>query len=279
VSEGRALLDTQIPAKFALSSAALLSAGVLQEPIIDVSQVTMPDTNLAIIPARGGSQRIPRKNIRLFNGRPVIEYSIEAARDSNLFTQIVVSTDCSEIAAIANSCGASILNRPAHLADDMTPLVPVVRDAIQTLMDPRNPDKAMFGYVCCLLATAPFVTPRDLIDSLEKLKANPSVDFMVPVTSFPYPIHRGLLLDQDRLALCFPEHELTRSQDLPETFHDAGQFYWGSANTWLKHDRIFSTVSAGYVMPRYRVQDLDTLEDWERAERMYRLMQQLEKSE
>lgn len=234
----------------------------------------MPHTTLAIIPARGGSKRIPGKNIRAFNGRPIIEYSIEAARDSKLFTHIVVSTDCSEIAAIAHSCGASVLNRPAHLANDMTPLVPVVREAIHALMDPHNLDKAVFEYVCCLLATAPFVTPHDLIESFEKLQANPSADFIVPVTSFSYPIHRGLLLNQERLSMCFPEHEFTRSQDLPETLHDAGQFYWGTLEAWINHDRIFSAGPLAYVLPRYRVQDLDTLEDWERAEKMYRLIQE-----
>jgi pseudaminic acid cytidylyltransferase len=238
------------------------------------SQLIMPHINLAIIPARGGSKRIPRKNIRAFNGRPVIEYSIETAGDSKLFTHIVVSTDCSEIAAVAKSCGALVLNRPAHLADDLTPLVPVVRQAIQDLMDECHLNKATFEYVCCLLATAPFVTPPDLIDSLEKLKASPSADFIVPVTSFPYPIHRGLLLNQERIAMCFPEHELVRSQDLPETYHDAGQFYWGRTDSWLKHDRIFSAGSLGHVVPRYRVQDLDTIEDWERAEKMYQLIQQ-----
>jgi N-acylneuraminate cytidylyltransferase len=222
--------------------------------------------NLAVIPARGGSKRIKQKNTRLFCGSPIIEYSIQAANQSGLFARIVVSTDCSEIAAVAASSGAAVIDRPSELADDFAPLMPVVKHAIedqlQYLRDLND------GLVCCLLATAPFVTGDDLKNSLQRLRGR-QADFVVPVTSFPYPVLRALKVVDDRLAFFWPEHELTRSQDLPEAFHDAGQFYWGTTQAWLTRDRILSSGAIPYQMPRHRVQDLDTLEDWEQAERLF----------
>jgi pseudaminic acid cytidylyltransferase len=147
--------------------------------------------NLAIIPARGGSKRIINKNIRLFSGRPVIEYSIEVAWETGLFSQVIVSTDCSEIARVAKSAGATVLKRPAELADDHTALIPVVQHAI---LSARGKEPSAFRNedpVCCVLATAPLVTAQDLLASFQILSASPEAEFVVPVASFPYPIQRG----------------------------------------------------------------------------------------
>lgn len=219
--------------------------------------------NLAIIPARGGSKRIKHKNVRPFCGRPIIGYSIQAALDSGLFAQVIVSTDCPQIAAVAAAYGASVIARPGELADDFTPLMPVVKHAIE------NQAPSAESSVCCLLATAPFVTSDDLKKSFDLLFGRGDSDFVIPVTTFPYPILRGLKIVDGQLAWIWPEHEFTRSQDLPEAFHDAGQFYWGTRRAWLTQDRIISSTAIPYLIPRYRVQDLDTPEDWERAERLF----------
>lgn len=231
---------------------------------------------IAIIPARGGSKRIPQKNQRPFAGRPVMAYSIAAAVDSKLFDRVVVSTDSENIAALARDLGAETpFVRPADLADDHTPTVPVVRHAIEMLEStgPRT------SHVCCIYATAPFLRCEDLLIAYQRL-CEGSRDFVFPVTTFAFPIFRALKLsaeeptDDAALAMIWPEHELTRSQDLPEAVHDAGQFYWGTRSAWMAHDRIYSANTAGICIPRYRVQDLDTPEDWTRAELMYQAMQQ-----
>lgn len=237
--------------------------------------------NIAIIPARGGSKRIKQKNIRPFCGRPIIEYSLQVAQDSGLFGEILVSTDCPEISALAQTCGARVIQRPTELADDVTPLMPVVKHAIAWLEAPAKstpPSNERFDSpiqsVCCILATAPFLSVHDLKKSFERLHERADADFVVPVTSFPFPIQRGLKIVDDQLTFFWPEHELTRSQDLPESFHDAGQFYWGSKRAWLEKNRIFSSLTIPYPMPRHRVQDLDTLEDWTRAEQMFQIQKQ-----
>jgi N-acylneuraminate cytidylyltransferase len=235
--------------------------------------------NIAIIPARGGSKRIKQKNIRPFCGRPIIEYSLQVAQDSGLFGEIVVSTDCPVISALAQTCGARVIQRPAELSDDLTPLMPVIKHAISWLEAHPNSMAAgenldsLIQSVCCILATAPFVTEDDLNKSLEQLTARENADFVVPVTTFPFPIQRGLKIENDNLTFFWPEHEMTRSQDLPESYHDAGQFYWGTRRAWVSRDRIFSSLAIAYQMPRHRVQDLDTLEDWARAEQMFLIQQ------
>lgn len=228
---------------------------------------------LAVIPARGGSKRIPRKNVKEFCGKPMLAWSIEAALTSGCFDEVVVSTDDSQIAEVALAHGASIpFMRPAELSDDHTGTIPVVRHAAQCFLDQgRAPDS-----VCCLYATAPFVRADDLRRGLDVLETTGS-DYAFSVTSYAFPIQRALRLTQGgRVEMFNPEHFTTRSQDLEEAFHDAGQFYWGKALAWLEGRTIFTQASSAVMLPRHRVQDIDTLEDWERAEWLFKAMQQEE---
>ncbi|GAB5516816.1 pseudaminic acid cytidylyltransferase [Rhodopirellula baltica] len=227
--------------------------------------------NVAIIPARGGSKRIPGKNSRLFCGKPIIEYSIEAARQSGVFDRIIVSTDSKAIVDVARKCGAEApFLRPAELSDDQTPTIPVVRHAVQWL---RANNEAV-EFACCIYATAPFVKWPDLVAGLNELNNAPESEFAFPVTTFDFPIFRALNITDDHVEMIWPQYELTRSQDLTEAWHDAGQFYWGTAAAWMSAKRIFSANCRPIRIPRWRVQDIDTLEDWARAEVMYQSLLQ-----
>ena len=223
---------------------------------------------VCIIPARGGSKRIPRKNIKDFCGKPMIAYSIEAAQQSGLFDLIIVSTDDQEIAEVARTYGAKTpFVRPKELSDDHTATIPVIAHAIKTL------DLSYAEAVCCLYATAPFVRAYDLQAGYKALIAHDK-RYAFPVTSFPFPIFRAVKRDDcGNVEMFWPEHFGTRSQDLPEAYHDAGQFYWGQPSAWLEGLPIFAPHSTTITLPRYRVQDIDTLEDWERAEVMFHAIQ------
>jgi pseudaminic acid cytidylyltransferase len=231
---------------------------------------------LAVIPARGGSKRIPRKNIKLFGGKPMIAWSIEAAIASECFDRIMVSTDDEEIAAIARSCDAEVpFVRPASLADDHTGTVAVVAHATEW----QNANGTVATAVCCIYATAPFLEPNDLKIGYETLKTS-GADYAFSVTSYAFPIQRAITLTPNQRVKMFqPEHFNTRSQDLTEAWHDAGQFYWGRAQAWLTHQPIFSESAIAVPIPRYRVQDIDTPEDWERAEWMHLSMQQTQRKQ
>lgn len=226
---------------------------------------------LAVIPARGGSKRIPRKNIKSFCGKPMIAWSIEAALQSRCFDQVIVSTDDQEIAEIAQQYGAEVpFMRPAQLSDDHTGTIPVISHAIgwwERETGHRLQD------VCCLYATAPFVQPEDLCEGLLVLTDTGS-DYAFSVTSYAFPIQRAIrLTSEGRVDMLYPEHFNTRSQDLEETFHDAGQFYWGRAEAWKDGRQIFTPASAPVPLPRHRVQDIDTPEDWERAQWLFQAWQ------
>jgi N-acylneuraminate cytidylyltransferase len=225
---------------------------------------------VAIIPARGGSKRIPRKNVREFCGRPMIAWPIETAIRSKLFDRIIVSTDDPEIMKVATAAGAEApFTRPTQLSDDHTPTVPVVRHSVNWLEDSGCPVKM----ACCIYPTAPFLQSDYLTEGLNTLRASTNTEFAFSVTSFEFPIFRAVKLDPDnRISMFWPEHELTRSQDLPPAYHDAGQFYWGTAEAWQTRDRIFSSRAHGIVLPSHLVQDIDTLEDWKRAELMMEVM-------
>jgi pseudaminic acid cytidylyltransferase len=221
---------------------------------------------IAIIPARGGSKRIPNKNIKLFAGQPIISYSIKAAQKSGLFDRIIVSTDSERIAKVAEKCGAEVpFVRPPELSDDFTGTVPVLLHALNWLKEHKSPA----DYFCCIYATAPFVQPEYIVKGFTCLKRkNISVAFSV--TTFPYPIFRALKIARNGgVEMFWPEHENTRSNDLPEAYHDAGQFYWGKTEKFLKKKKLFSSNAAPVVIPRYLVQDIDTPEDWKTAEKMY----------
>ncbi|GAB3477206.1 pseudaminic acid cytidylyltransferase [Marinomonas epiphytica] len=223
---------------------------------------------VAVIPARGGSQRIPRKNIRLLNGKPLIAYSIETALSSGLFDQVVVSTDDAEIATIAKEYGAYIpFMRPADLADHMTGTTPVMRHALQELIaQGHQPNEA-----CLIYATCPLLTPDDLKQGWQEL---PQQGFSFSATTFGFPIQRALCCNEEGdLIPMFPEHIKKRSQDLQEAIHDAGQFYWAKTSVWLDEKEIFGPQSKPIMLPRHRIQDLDTEEDWLRLTQIMLLKQ------
>ena len=225
---------------------------------------------LAVIPARGGSKRIPRKNIKPFCGKPIIAWSIEAAHQSGCFDEVIVSTDDLEIADVARHWGAGVpFIRPAALADDHTGTIPVVRHAIEWFQQAgRQPSQ-----VCCIYSTAPFVQVDDLRRGLDLLLNN-LCSYAFSVTSYPFPIQRAIrITEQGRVEMFYPEHSNTRSQDLEAAWHDAGQFYWGESKAWVDDLVLFSSSSVPVPLPRHRVQDIDTPEDWLRAEWLFKAMQ------
>jgi pseudaminic acid cytidylyltransferase len=224
---------------------------------------------LAIIPARGGSKRIPRKNIKPFGGKPMIAWSIEAAQASGCFDRIIVSTDDAEIAEVARAHGAEVpFMRPPELSDDHTGTIPVVAHAIDWMAQEVGPVE----FACCLYATAPFVLTQDLRKGFEVLQRS-GAQYAFSVTSYAFPIQRAIRIRADeRVEMLNPEHLNTRSQDLEEVFHDAGQFYWGLSSAWLNHFPILSHDSVPVILPRERVQDIDNAEDWTVAELKFKLM-------
>lgn len=222
--------------------------------------------NIAIIPARGGSKRIPRKNIKCFHGKPMIAYSIEAANQSGCFDKILVSTDDQEIADIALQYGAEVpFLRPADIADDFATTLDVMQHAITWCKNQQwQVDK-----VCCIYATAPFILPEYIKQGLAEL-SDDKVQYAFSATTFPFAIQRAISLGENGTVSMFsPEYANTRSQDLPEAYHDAGQFYWGKASAYLTGKTIFAEHSRVVTLPRKRVQDIDTTEDWELAELLY----------
>lgn len=223
--------------------------------------------NFAIIPARGGSKRIPRKNIKEFCGKPMIAWSIEAALQSGCFNRVVVSTDDAEIAGVAKQYGAEVpFMRPAEFSDDHTGTIPVIRHAVEWFISQGE----QLEQACCIYATAPFIRPEDIRRGLEILTET-GCDYSFTVTSYPFPIQRAIRITPERRVEMFnPQLFNTRSQDLEEAFHDAGQFYWGRISAWLAEKTIFSIDAAPVLLPRHQVQDMDTMEDWLRAELMFR---------
>jgi len=218
---------------------------------------------IAVIPARGGSKRIPRKNIKEFCGKPMIAWSIEVAKSSGLFDHVIVSTDDAEIAELAKHWGAEVpFVRPAELSNDYAATTEVIAHATQWALDHGFEMEA----VCCIYATAPFVQTDDLKRGFDALKSGDWA-YVFTVTEFAAPIFRSFKQTSDGgIEMFFPEHFSTRSQDLPTALHDAGQFYWGKPTAWIEGKSIFDRHSRPVLIPRWRVQDIDTLEDWERAE-------------
>ena len=226
----------------------------------------MSDKIVAIIPARGGSKRIPQKNIKSFAGKPIIAYSIKSAQETGLFDRIIVSTDSQEVAQVARNCGAEVpFVRPAELADDYTGTAKVVLHALKWLSQQNQKVVSL----CCLYATAPFVQPEAIRRGYELLKEH-GLTSVYSVTTFPAPIFRALKITKTgRLEMIWPENLDTRSQDLPEAYHDAGQFYWADAKKYRKAKRFHSDNAMPIVIPRFLVHDIDTPEDWETAEKFY----------
>ena len=223
--------------------------------------------NLAIIPARGGSKRIPGKNIKSFAGKPLIAYSIDAAIASGLFNKIIISTDSEEVAEVAKAYGADVpFIRPKELSNDIVGTRPVTNHAIKFCIEQFYKPK----FCCCIYATAPFLQAKYLRQGLDSLKQNSEKSFAFSVTSFPFPVQRALIKSPAGVLPMFPESINQRSQDLEEAYHDAGQFYWGRTDDYLSDQQIFSHHSLPVVLPRHLVQDIDTPEDWLRAELMFK---------
>jgi pseudaminic acid cytidylyltransferase len=224
--------------------------------------------NLAIIPARGGSKRIPKKNIKLFHGKPIIAYSIESAIKSGCFSQVIVSTDDEEIADVAREFGASVpFVRPADLSDDYATTWDVIKHAASWALN----QSLNIHNICCIYATAPLISIDDIKLGLNALEAD-GYDFAFSATDFSYPIQRAFTLSScGGVELMDSSHEFTRSQDLVAAYHDAGQFYWGTAHSYMNGKSIFAGNSLPIILPRMRVQDIDSQEDWDMAEKIYSL--------
>ena len=201
----------------------------------------------------------------------MIVWSIEAAHASNCFDRIIVSTDAAEIAEVARAHGAEVpFLRPSELSDDHTGTIPVVAHAVDWMAQKFGPVQ----FACCLYATAPFVQAQDLREGLEVLLRS-GAQYAFTVTNFATPIQRAFrITDQQRIEMFIPSQFNTRSQDLEDAYHDAGQFYWGLPEAWLSAKPLFSQFSAPVVLPRYRVQDIDTMDDWHRAELMFSILNQ-----
>lgn len=225
-------------------------------------------SNIAVIPARGGSKRIPRKNIKDFNGKPLIFYSINAALNSGLFDDVIVSTDDPEIKEIALGCGASVpFMRDKSLADDHTGTFSVVADAYHRLTETGT----TIDSLCCIYATAPLLLPKHLKKAYEMLKTG-TAQSVVAVCEFPFPIQRAFVINNGHLKYREPEYAMSRSQDLEKCFQDCGLFYFYKSCCF---DSSCSWQSAGYVMPRHRVIDIDTPEDWAYACALFKAVNEL----
>lgn len=229
---------------------------------------------LAIILARGGSKRIPKKNIRPFLGKPVIAYSIEAAVTSGIFSEVMVSTDDTEIADIARQYGASVpFFRSAETASDTATTV----DALLEVLARFETDGKSFEVGCCLYSAAPFITSERLQEGNRLLEQH-TADSVIPVVRFSYPIWRGVKKEGDFLRMVYPEYVHSRSQDLPPVYHDTGQFYWFNTNSLKLHKSLFMPRTVPLELSELAVHDIDTPEDWQMAELKYRLQHQGETS-
>tara|TARA_X000000950_G_C13856066_1_gene636597 strand:+ start:121 stop:819 length:699 start_codon:yes stop_codon:yes gene_type:complete len=219
--------------------------------------------NIAVIPARGGSKRISRKNIKSFCGRPLISWPIQIALKSKLFDRVILSSEDEEIISIAKKYGAEVpFLRPKELSDDFSTTDDVMKHAANWI---KNNEYSV-NTICCIYATAPFLNIEDLKIGLKKFNEG-NFNYVFAATDYSAPIFRSFEYSEKKgLRMFFPENYNKRSQDLPVAYHDAGQFYWGSLDTWVKKKETFNKYSYPIILPRWRVQDIDTIEDWERAE-------------
>lgn len=219
--------------------------------------------SVAIIPARGGSKRIPGKNIKLFDGKPIIEYSIETALKSGLFKKVIVTTDSYTIATIANKAGAEILMEPESLALDHIPTWEIINYVLKNI--------EYYKYACCIYATAPFLKVEYLKEGFKNLKKS---NGSFSVTNFDFPIQRALKIKNNNIEMFNPEYELTRSQDLEKAYHDVGQFYWLNVKEFLEQKSMYLKPSIPVILPELYCQDIDTMEDWEIAEMKYKILKE-----
>jgi N-acylneuraminate cytidylyltransferase len=223
---------------------------------------------VAIITARGGSKRIPGKNIKSFHGRPIIAYSIEAAIASKIFDEVMVSTDDDQIAEAAKSFGAIVpFKRTAKTSDDHSTTAEVLTEVILEYKQ----RKKNFEFACCIYPTAPFVTSEKLANAFEKLKTS-GADCVLPVTKFSFPIWRSFKMNDDKVHYNWPEFALKRSQDLPPSYHDCGQFYFFNTERFLQTNQLVTDNTIGFEVPESEVQDIDNEEDWKIAEIKYDML-------
>jgi pseudaminic acid cytidylyltransferase len=223
---------------------------------------------VAIIPARGGSKRIPGKNSKMFRGKPMIAWAIGYALEARIFDKVIVSTDDALIAQVARTVGAETpFVRPADLADDLTPTVPVIAHAVEAC-------QAMgweIEYACCIYPCVPFLQTSDLVDAFALMQES-DAHFAYPVTDYAHPIQRAMRrLPTGQMQFFEPEHELTRTQDLEKSYHDTGQFYWGKASAWKARMKMH-TSGVGMVVPNWRIVDIDNADDWKRAELLHEVL-------
>lgn len=233
----------------------------------------MMKKRVAIITARGGSKRIPRKNVKEFLGKPILLYSIEAALTSGIFDEVMVSTEDKEIAELALAAGAKV---PFFRSEDTANDYATTTDVVLEVLDAYKQTGVEFEYACCIYPTAPFVTAgclREVMTTLEEKQA----DSLIPVVRFGFPPQRGVIIKEGKLEFKWPEHMFTRSQDLEPFYHDCGQFYCLRTESFLREKRLFMTNTLAYERPESQVQDIDTMEDWKLAELKYRML--MEKSE
>lgn len=228
----------------------------------------MKKSCVAIITARGGSKRIPRKNIKDFLGRPIIEYSIKAALESRIFDEVMVSTDDEEIAEIAKNAGAKVpFMRSKDTANDFATTADVIAEVLQQY----KTNDVEFDYVCCIYPTAPFLTAKCLKEAMELLM-NGNSDSVVPVVKFGFPPQRGVIIQDGRVSFKWPEFALARSQDLESMYHDCGQFYCLNIESFEKQKCLVMANTMPYIREEKEVQDIDTMEDWYLAEIKYRML-------
>ncbi len=232
----------------------------------------MKKKSVAIITARGGSKRIPRKNVKEFLGKPILLYSIEAAINSGIFDEVMVSTEDEEIMQLALKAGAKVpFVRSSEAANDFS----TTTDVLLEVFDSYKKIGEEFEYACCIYPTAPFTTAKCLKEAMGMLEEN-QVDSVIPVVRFGFPPQRGLVINEGKVAFKYPEHTFTRSQDLEPFYHDSGQFYCFKVDSFLKEKRVFMTNTLGYERSELEVQDIDTLEDWKLAELKYQMLMEKE---
>ena len=225
--------------------------------------------NICVIPARGGSKRIKSKNIKDFCGKPIIKYSIDVAIKSEIFSDVIVSTDNEDIAEVAVNSGANVPSlRPKNLSDDHTGLIPVIKHAIENL----HQNDSEIENVCCLLATCPLVSKDIILEVMRKYNSS-NCDYCFTASEFDYPIERAFTLSKsNKMKMINPESYKMRSQDCVSAFHDAGMLYWGKKSAWLQEVQIFSDNSTFYKLPRELSIDIDNMDDWHHAELMYQFL-------
>lgn len=232
----------------------------------------MLGVKLAIITARGGSKRIPRKNIRYFCGKPIIAYSIEVALKSDCFDEVMVSTDDEEIAQVALKYGAIVpFMRSVKTSDDFS----TTADVIDEVLNQYQQQEKRVEYACCIYPTAPLITQENLQSAFRQMVHN-QMNTVFPIVRFSFPIQRALRFNDDRVEFMQPEHALNRSQDLEPAYHDAGQFYWLNVEAFMQNKSLVSKKSSAIVLPEWQVQDIDTIDDWTLAELKYKLINKLD---